>query len=123
MPALPEQSFGRAIPSGVLAKWRASRRFRSSMRAKGAAQIVVGKATVCLALGSLIDLSAEKARLEKAIAKTEQEIARIAGKLSDEKFVANANPDLVAAERERLGELEGQNARLKVALARICVAG
>ncbi|RWB37920.1 MAG: hypothetical protein EOQ44_32295 [Mesorhizobium sp.] len=78
---------------------------------------------ICLALGSLIDLSAEKARLEKAIAKTEQEIARIAGKLSNEKFVANANPDLVAAERERLGELEGQNARLKIALARICVAG
>ncbi|RWE92283.1 MAG: hypothetical protein EOS43_31270 [Mesorhizobium sp.] len=97
--------------------------FAPRCRAKGAAQIVVGKATVCLALGSLIDLSAEKARLEKAIAKTEQEIARIAGKLSNEKFVANANPDMVAAERERLGELEGQNARLKVALARICVAG
>lgn len=36
---------------------------------KGAAQIVVGEATVCLPLGSLIDLSAEKFRLEKAIAK------------------------------------------------------
>ena len=90
---------------------------------KGAAQIVVGEATVCLPLGSLIDLSAEKARLEKAIAKNDQEIARIAGKLSNEKFVANANPDIVAAERERLGELEGQQASLKVALARVSEAG
>ncbi|MDK4702482.1 valine--tRNA ligase [Rhizobium sp. CNPSo 4062] len=90
---------------------------------KGAAQIVIGEATVCLPLGSLIDLSAEKARLEKAIAKNDQEIARIAGKLSNEKFVANANPDVVAAERERLGELEGQQASLKVALARVSEAG
>ncbi|OEC98823.1 MULTISPECIES: valine--tRNA ligase [unclassified Rhizobium] len=90
---------------------------------KGAAQIVVGEATVCLPLGSLIDLSAEKARLEKAIAKNDQEIARIAGKLSNDKFVANANPDVVAAERERLGELEGQQSSLKVALARVSEAG
>ena len=90
---------------------------------KGAAQIVVGEATVCLPLGSLIDLSAEKARLEKAIAKNEQEMARITGKLSNEKFVANANPDVVAAERERLGELEGQQASLKVALDRVSEVG
>ncbi|MFJ6325392.1 MULTISPECIES: valine--tRNA ligase [unclassified Rhizobium] len=90
---------------------------------KGAAQIVVGEATVCLPLGNLIDLSAEKARLEKAIGKNDQEIARIVGKLSNEKFVANANPDVVAAERERLGELEGQQASLKVALAQVSEAG
>ena len=81
------------------------------------------RSTVCLPLGSLIDLSAEKARLEKAIAKNEQEMARINGKLSNEKFVANANPDVVAAERERLGELEGQQTSLKVALDRVSEAG
>lgn len=90
---------------------------------KGAAQIVVGEATACLPLGSLIDLSVEKARLEKGIAKNEQEMARIVGKLSNEKFVANANPDVVAAERERLDELQGQLASLKVALARVSEAG
>ncbi|TIX89344.1 valine--tRNA ligase [Rhizobium sp. P44RR-XXIV] len=90
---------------------------------KGAAQIVVGEATVCLPLGSLIDLSVEKARLEKAIAKNDQEMARIVGKLSNEKFVANANPDVVTAERERLSELEGQQTSLKVALARVSEAG
>ncbi|WFU10401.1 valine--tRNA ligase [Rhizobium sp. CB3090] len=90
---------------------------------KGAAQIVVGEATACLPLGNLIDLSAEKARLEKGIAKNEQEIARIVGKLSNEKFVANANPDIVSAERERLSELEGQLSSLKVALERVSEAG
>jgi len=89
---------------------------------KGAAQIVVGEATACLPLGSLIDLSAEKARLEKAIGKTEGEMARINGKLSNEKFVANANPEVVEAERERLAELQSQMASLNIALARVIEA-
>lgn len=89
---------------------------------KGAAQIVVAEATVCLPLGSLIDLGAEKARLEKAIDKAEAEMARINGKLSNEKFVANANPDVVAAERDRLEELQGQIASLRTALARVAEA-
>ncbi|EJC79049.1 valyl-tRNA synthetase [Rhizobium leguminosarum bv. trifolii WSM2297] len=90
---------------------------------KGAAQIVVDEATICLPLGNLIDLSAEKARLEKAIGKMEGEISRIDGKLSNEKFVANANPDVVDAERERLEELKGQIASLKIALSRVSEAG
>ncbi|MDC9835586.1 valine--tRNA ligase [Rhizobium binxianense] len=90
---------------------------------KGAAQIVVAEATICLPLGNLIDLSAEKARLEKAIAKMEAEIARINGKLSNEKFVANANPEVVEAERERLDELKGQISSLKTALSRVSEAG
>jgi len=89
---------------------------------KGAAQIVVAEATVCLPLGTLIDLAAEKARLEKAIAKADGEVARINGKLSNEKFVANANPDVVAAERDRLEELQGQIASLRIALSRVSEA-
>ncbi|MBX4940898.1 valine--tRNA ligase [Rhizobium binae] len=90
---------------------------------KGAAQIVVAEATVCLPLGNLIDLSAEKARLEKAIAKMEGEMSRIDGKLSNEKFVANANPEVVEGERDRLEELKGQMASLKIALSRVSEAG
>jgi valyl-tRNA synthetase len=89
---------------------------------KGAAQIIVGEATACLPLGKLIDLAAEKARLEKAIAKAGSEMDRINGKLSNERFVANANPEIVAAERERLGELEGQIESLRVALSRVSEA-
>jgi valyl-tRNA synthetase len=90
---------------------------------KGAAQIVVGEATACLPLGALIDLSAEKARIEKAIAKVDQEMGRIAGKLNNEKFVANANPEVVAAERGRYQELEVQKGSLETALKRVLEAG
>ncbi|CCF19287.1 Valyl-tRNA synthetase (Valine--tRNA ligase) [Pseudorhizobium banfieldiae] len=90
---------------------------------KGAAQVVVGEAIACLPLGSLIDLAAEKARIEKAIGKTEAEMDRVAKKLANEKFVQNADPEVVAAERERYAELEVQMASLKVAAQRIAEAG
>lgn len=90
---------------------------------KGAAQVVVGEAIACLPLGSLIDLAAEKARIEKAIGKTEADIDRVAKKLANEKFVQNADPEVVAAERERYAELEVQMASLKIAAQRIAEAG
>ncbi|MEX0409636.1 valine--tRNA ligase [Aquibium sp. LZ166] len=86
---------------------------------KGSAQIVVGEATFCLPLGGLIDLTAEEARIGKEIAKTEGEISRIEKKLSNEKFVANAPEEIVAAEREKLDEFKAMLARLKVALERV----
>ena len=86
---------------------------------KGAAQIVVGEATACLPLGTLIDLAAEKARLVKSRDKAKGEIARIEGKLGNEKFVANAKPEVVEAEREKLAELTRQLASLEAALARL----
>jgi valyl-tRNA synthetase len=89
---------------------------------KGSAQVVIGEAVACLPLGSLIDLVAEKARLEKAQAKTESEAARIVAKLGNEKFVANAKPEVVEAERERLAELDQQKISLKIALQRISEA-
>ncbi len=90
---------------------------------KGSAQIVSGEAIVCLPLGALIDLSAEKQRLEKARAKVDAERDRILSKLSNEKFVANAKPEVVEAERERLAELDLQKSALDVALARVAEAG
>jgi valyl-tRNA synthetase len=90
---------------------------------KAAAQIVAGEATACLPLGSLIDLAAETARLEKAIAKARAEADRIEGKLANEKFVANARPEVVEAERERQTELTLQLEGLTVALSRVREAG
>jgi valyl-tRNA synthetase len=89
---------------------------------RGAAQIVVGEATACLPLGTLIDLTAEKARLDKALVKCQAEIDRILAKLGNEKFVANAKPELVEAERERLAELDQQKVSLDIALQRVSEA-
>jgi valyl-tRNA synthetase len=86
---------------------------------KASAQIVVGEATFCLPLGELIDLQAEAARLQKEIGRVTEEIARLHKKLSNEKFVANAPEDVVAAEREKLAEFQEQQSRLQLALSRV----
>jgi valyl-tRNA synthetase len=83
------------------------------------AQFVLGEATACLPLGTLIDLEAEAARLRKELAKVTEEIARLHKKLSNEKFVANAPEDVVAAEREKLEEYREAQAKLDTALFRV----
>ncbi|EKF16930.1 valine--tRNA ligase [Nitratireductor pacificus] len=90
---------------------------------KGSAQIVLGEATFCLPLGDLIDLSAETARLEKEIARTAGEMQRLEKKLGNDKFVANAPEEIVAAEREKLAEFAHAKGKLEVALARVREAG
>ncbi|RUW03809.1 valine--tRNA ligase, partial [Mesorhizobium sp. M1A.F.Ca.IN.020.03.1.1] len=90
---------------------------------KGSAQIVLNEATVCLPLGSLIDLQAEATRLQKELAKVTEEIARLHKKLSNEKFVANAPQEVVEAEREKLAEYREAQEKLSVALTRVRDAG
>lgn len=102
---------------------RADEILAADVAPKGSAQLVLGEATVCIPLGNLIDIGAEKARLEKAIGKAEAELERIDKKLSNEKFVANADPEVVAADRERKAELEVQIKSLTVALERVNEAG
>ena len=83
------------------------------------AQIVLGEATVCLPLGSLIDLNAEAARLRKEQTKVTEEIARLHNKLANARFVANAAAELVAAEREKLAGLQAVQVKLDTALSRL----
>ncbi|TIX84699.1 MAG: valine--tRNA ligase, partial [Mesorhizobium sp.] len=90
---------------------------------KGSAQIVLNEATICLPLGSLIDLTAEAARLQKELVKVTEEIARLHKKLSNEKFVANAPEDVVEAERDKLAEYREAQEKLSVALTRVREAG
>ncbi|MDM7852735.1 valine--tRNA ligase [Pseudochrobactrum kiredjianiae] len=86
---------------------------------KGSAQLVVGEATYCMPLGSLIDLDAEMARLEKENGKLAAEMEKINKKLSNEKFVANAKPEVVEADRARLKELQEAQSKIAVAQQRL----
>jgi valyl-tRNA synthetase len=90
---------------------------------EGAIQLVVDEATIAIPLAGVIDLDAERQRLEKAIAKADGEIAKLAGKLGNEKFVANAPEVVVAENRARLADEEAQRDKLKEALERIAAAG
>ena len=86
---------------------------------KGSAQLVVGEATYCMPLGSLIDLGAEMLRLEKESGKLTAEMEKIDKKLSNEKFVANAKPEVVEADRARFAELQEAQGKIAVAMQRL----
>ena len=66
-----------------------------------------------LPLDGLIDVEAEKKRLGKEIEKVEKEVLKAEKKLGNEKFVANAKPEVVEKERERLTEWQGKLAQLQ----------
>ncbi|MDD7908470.1 valine--tRNA ligase [Pseudovibrio exalbescens] len=86
---------------------------------KGSAQIVVGEATVCLPLAGVIDLDAEKARLEKDLGKIDGELIKITKKLENPRFVEKAPAEVVQGEKDRVVELTERKAKTTEALARL----
>ena len=76
--------------------------FEGKLNADETVQIVTSAATILLPLSDIIDLEKEKARLTAEQKKLEGEIARLAGKLSNEGFVAKAPAAVVEAEKVKL---------------------
>jgi valyl-tRNA synthetase len=86
---------------------------------KGSAQFVLGEAVVALPLGDVIDFAKERARLEKDLKKTQDEIARFDAKLSNEQFVSKAPEEVLAEQREKRAEAAALAARLSDAIGRL----
>jgi valyl-tRNA synthetase len=86
---------------------------------EGAVQFLVRGEVAALPLKGVIDLAAEKARLEKEAAKAEADIKRVDAKLSNEKFVANAPEDIVEEEKEKREAAVARKAKILEALERL----
>ena len=86
---------------------------------KGAAQIVVAGETYGLPIADFIDLSAEMARLEKSIGKTQGEIDKIDKQLGNAKFVERAPQAVVDEKKEQRAEFTGTLEKLTAALERL----
>jgi valyl-tRNA synthetase len=71
----------------------------------------------------LIDVEAERARLDKQVQKLEAERAKSQGKLGNENFVNNAPEAVVAQERDRLSEFERQLEQLAEQRQRLDLIG
>ncbi len=86
---------------------------------KGAVQLLVRGEVAALPLAGLVDLAAEKARLEKELGKIAVDIAHIDKKLGNADFMARAPEEVVDEQREKREEAQGRAAKVREALERL----
>ncbi|MCA0856597.1 valine--tRNA ligase [Phaeobacter italicus] len=90
---------------------------------KGCASVAAPGASFGLPLADVIDVEAEKARLEKTLGKLAKELGGLRGRLNNPKFAASAPEEVVAEARENLALREEEEAKIKEALARLAEIG
>ncbi|MBC6407763.1 MAG: valine--tRNA ligase [Rhodobacteraceae bacterium] len=86
---------------------------------KGCLTITLGEASFGLPLAGVIDVAAEKRRLQKTLTQREREIDKLQSRLGNREFLAEAPQDVVARTREALSLREGEITKLRAALARL----
>ena len=86
---------------------------------KGSFQLVLDEAIYFLPLGDVIDVAQETARLEREVAKFNDEIAKLVKKLGNENFISRAPVEVVEENRERLADFKLSRDKLKEALERL----
>ncbi|MEM7164155.1 MAG: valine--tRNA ligase [Planctomycetota bacterium] len=82
-----------------------------AQRTKDSASAIVGEVEVFVP--GVVDLEKEKVRLTKSLEKVTKGADGARKKLGNQGFLANAQPDVVAREKERLGELEAEQQKLQ----------
>jgi valyl-tRNA synthetase len=87
--------------------------------AKGALNLTVDDVSYLLPLKDVIDLDAEKARLDKAAAAAEKERDSLAGRLSNPNFTERAKPEAVEKARADHAEKSAEAERYRAALERL----
>ncbi len=85
----------------------------------GALELVVRGETVALPLAGIVDLAAERARLDKEIAKERLEVAKVEAKLGNPDFVARAPEDIIAEHEDRLETFQARLVKLNAARERL----
>ncbi len=84
-----------------------------------AATALVGELKLLVPLEGLVDLAAERARLDKELKRVDGEIAKCHGKLASETFVVNAPAAVVEQERKRLADWNLQREALAAQRAKL----
>ena len=90
---------------------------------KGTVSIAAPGATFGLPLAGLIDIDAEKTRLQKSLDKLGKEIGGLKGRLNNPKFAASAPADVVAEAQSNLDARQEEADQLQAALNRLAELG
>ncbi len=87
--------------------------------AGAAMQVTAGSDVFIVPLEGVIDIEAERARLEKALAASQKEAGSLEGRLGNANFVERAKPEAVEKAREDLAHHKAEIERLSGALERL----
>ena len=86
---------------------------------KASASAVLRGVEIFIPLEGLIDLEVERQKIQKEITRLEGSLAGIEKKLSNEKFVANAAPEIVEKERAKQKDWLDNIVKLKEILSNL----
>ncbi len=86
---------------------------------QGASATVTDDLEVFVALEGLVDFDAERARLEKSLAKLQADAAKLEKKLSNEGFLSKAAPEVVEKTRREAAEVADAISRVQAQLAEL----
>jgi valyl-tRNA synthetase len=75
-------------------------------RAPQSAIALLGGLKILVPMAGLIDVAAERERLDKRLVKARSDLGKCQGKLANAEFVANAPPEVIAKERARVAAFE-----------------
>jgi valyl-tRNA synthetase len=86
---------------------------------KGTVALAISGGSFGLPLADVIDVAAEKARLDKTLGKLAKELGGLRGRLNNPKFADSAPDEIIAETRANLALREAEEAKLKDALAHL----
>jgi valyl-tRNA synthetase len=86
---------------------------------KSSVQLLVRGEVAALPLEGVVDLAAERARLQKEIQKIDSDVAKIDAKLGNADFMKRAPEEIVEEQRERREEALARKAKMSEALKRL----
>jgi valyl-tRNA synthetase len=82
---------------------------------EGAVTAVIGETMSALSVADIVDIDEARKRLDKELAQLDKDIKSTEGKLSNEKFVSRAPPEIVEENRERIRDWTTRREKLKAA--------
>ncbi len=86
-------------------------------KAEGSATFIVGTTEYAISLSNFINVEEEIAKLEADLRYQEGFLVNVMKKLGNERFVANAKPEVVALEQKKKADAEARIATIKESLA------
>jgi valyl-tRNA synthetase len=86
---------------------------------KGVATAVMGATKIFVPLAGAVDISAERARLEKELGKVSKDLEQCSKKLANRDFCLKAAPEIIQKEEEKLKDFQKKFATLEGALKKL----